>query len=85
MFNTEEEKTFFLDKYGISKRAFQDSMLSWKTLDEIATDYNNLSEHRETVKKYAEVIQGFQGVHSLRYREKDVEHLIEKIIRKNAI
>ena len=84
MFKTEKEKKDFCKKYNISEDRFRESLVSWDGLSLIAEDYNSKrNEHMDTVRKYADNIQRCQYVHSLSYRVKDVEHLIEKIIRKN--
>ncbi len=84
MFETVEEQKDFLIKYNISQERFRNSFISWDILREIADDFEiHRNEHRKTVQEYASVIQQCSGVHSLSYRVKDTEHLVEKIIRKN--
>lgn len=84
MFQTEKEQKEFCKKYNISEERFRESLVSWKCLSLIAEDYNiKRNGHMDTVRKYADNLQQCQYVHSLSYRVKDVEHLIEKIIRKN--
>lgn len=84
MFESEEDRQRFLLKYNISQDRFRKSLLSWDTLREIADDFEvHRNEHVDTVQEYALAIQQCSGVHSLSFRVKDVEHLIEKIIRKN--
>lgn len=85
MFESVEEQQDFLEKYNISQDRFRESFLSWDTLREIADDFEaHKSEHMKTVQEYALVIQQCLGVHSLSFRVKNTEHLIEKIIRKNG-
>lgn len=84
MLRTVKEQTDFCTKYNISSGKFRESMLTWEELEQIAADFEfKKDEHQNTVKQYADVLQKCCGVHSLSYRVKDTEHLIEKIIRKN--
>jgi len=84
MFESEEDQQHFLKKYNISQKRFRESLISWDTLREIADDYEiHRNEHLDTVQKYALAIQQCLGVHSLSFRVKETEHLLEKIIRKN--
>lgn len=84
MFNTEQEQKKFCKKYNISDERFRKSRLTWGELEDIAADFKQKrDEHQNTVKQYAEAIQQCPYVHSLSYRVKDEEHLVEKIIRKN--
>ena len=85
MFESEEYQQHFLQKYNISQDQFRESFLSWNTLREIADDFEiHKDEHLNTVEKYALAIHQCLGVHSLSFRVKETEHLIEKIIRKNG-
>lgn len=85
MFESVEEQQKFLVKYNISQDRFRESFMSWETLSEIANDFeSNKDEYLKTVREYALAIQQCSGVHSLSFRVKDVEHLLEKIIRKNG-
>lgn len=85
MFEAVEDQQKFLVKYNISQERFRESFMSWETLSEIASDFeSNKDEHLKTVQEYALAIQQCSGVHSLSFRVKDVEHLLEKIIRKNG-
>ena len=85
MFESEEDRQHFLVKYNISQDRFRESLLSWETLREIADDFEvHRNEHLNTVQAYALAIQQCSSVHSLSFRVKDTEHLVEKIIRKNG-
>lgn len=85
LFESEEDRQHFLTKYNISQNRFRESLLSWDTLREIADDFEvHRNEHLNTVQEYALAIQQCSSVHSLSFRVKDTEHLIEKIIRKNG-
>ncbi len=85
MFLTREEQSCFLAQFNISEEQFRESMLTWDELDKIANNFEKTKdEHQSTVRKYAEVFQQCSDVHSLGYRVKETNHLIEKIIRKNS-
>ncbi len=72
----------FLKKFGI-KDLFYKSNLSWEMLMQIAEDYESKMEvFQEIAVTYVNQLNSLPQVHSVRYRLKDIEHLIEKIIRK---
>lgn len=80
-------KEDFLKKYNITEESFKAAELSW---DEICIIYNDFDENK--IDKYGNILEKFlntylrdtnkNGVHSIRSRVKDPEHLLEKIIRK---
>ena len=85
MFESEEDQQHFLEKYKISQDQFRKSLITWDTLREIVDDFEaHKNEYLNTVQEYALAIQQCSGVHSLSFRIKETEHLIEKIIRKNG-
>ncbi|MFZ2189060.1 MAG: hypothetical protein WAV73_05875 [Candidatus Moraniibacteriota bacterium] len=74
----------FLEKHNKTKKEFTDSGYVWDDLLKIAEDYKESLRDLEPVAKYfVERIKELEGVHSVWYRLKDQEHLIEKIIRKH--
>lgn len=77
------QKVFF-EKYSISEAQFRKTKLKWKDLEDI---YHDFESKRFEFEPTAEDITGrllkIPKVHSVRYRIKDSEHLIEKIIRKS--
>ncbi|WP_323950229.1 RelA/SpoT domain-containing protein [Aeromonas caviae] len=78
------EKDEFLEKYNISNVDFTASGIEWKALLDIGNDhYENLESRKGTAEYFAKIIQGCKQVHSVRWRVKDPEHLMEKIVRKN--
>ncbi|MDC6131773.1 RelA/SpoT domain-containing protein [Burkholderia gladioli] len=82
---TEDKESEFLLRNRISVDEWEKSACSWPVLQEIASDHeNNFSGLATTAEFVAKTIQGFSGVHSVRWRVKDTEHLIEKIIRKRS-
>ncbi len=82
---TEVDESQFLIRNRISREEWDNSGCSWSELQEIAGDHEkNLSKLLTVAEFIAKTIQNFSGVHSVRWRVKDTEHLIEKIIRKKA-
>ncbi len=74
----------FLKKYN-NEELFLQSGLSWKTLMEIAADYLSKTKiFKETAADFVQEISNLEPVHSVRFRIKNPEHLIEKIIRKSV-
>lgn len=73
----------FLKKYNISKENFKNTELDWNVLKEIFIDFNqNKHIYEPAAKDIVERLITLKTVHSVKYRIKDAEHLIEKIIRK---
>ncbi len=73
----------FLKKYNIPLEDFEKTGLVWDGLMTIKEDFNTYRLELEPPAKY--LIERFHkanNVHSVRYRIKDSEHLIAKIIRK---
>lgn len=75
----------FLKKNRISHELWEKSALEWELLAAIAADHEAQYERlRDTAELFARVIQRFPSVHSVRWRVKDTDHLLEKIVRKRA-
>jgi putative GTP pyrophosphokinase len=75
----------FLRRNRIDAADWDKSGLSWEQLEAIADDHNKQSEYlRDSAELFARVIQRFPGVHSVRWRVKETEHLMVKIVRKRA-
>ncbi len=80
-----KELTDFLDRNRISPEDWEKSKLDWKILREIADDYESqLPQLRDAADVFVKTIQRIPCVHSVSWRVKDPEHLLEKIIRKCA-
>lgn len=76
-----DQKTFF--KIYDNEELFYQSGLSWDILMDISRDYEGkLDEFKRTADEYVNQISVIPQVHSVRFRLKDTDHLIEKIIRK---
>lgn len=79
----------FLLKYNkrseYNSDLFKSAKLTWRDLMDVIKHYRGLKNQLEQDRlKFISKIQDINGVHSIRSRLKDEEHLIEKIIRKVA-
>lgn len=81
----EDDRKAFQKRFNISNETFEKACISWSEMNEIRADH--LSHHNDHERAAAEVtahLQKFPGVHSLKYRVKDPDHLLDKIVRKRA-
>ena len=77
------EQNDFLKKYNIDEKEFKKTKLVWNDLLEIYLDYIAIIPLLESSAIYIfNNLMKADKVHSVRYRIKDAEHVIEKIIRK---
>lgn len=75
----------FLLRNNVSQDTWHASQCDWNSLLEIANDHEkNFPGLVQSADFFAKLIQAFPVVHSVRWRVKDPEHLIEKIVRKRA-
>lgn len=75
----------FKKRNSISNSDWEKSECKWEELTAIANHYIQSQKFlEETAQFFAKVIQTFSAVHSVRWRVKDVEHVLEKIVRKRA-
>ncbi|MBN3841213.1 MULTISPECIES: RelA/SpoT domain-containing protein [Burkholderia] len=82
---TEDSHEAFLTRNRLSKELWDRSGCIWAELRDIAHDHeNNLDALATSAEFFAKTIQRFERVHSVRWRVKDTEHLLEKIVRKRA-
>lgn len=80
-----DNKTDFLAKYQIEDKTYRKTKLKWEDLKAIHNDFSDKVNHLNSIGlSISNALQGQTGVHSVRFRVKDPEHLIEKIIRKVA-
>lgn len=76
------DQSAFLKKYGIENEFYQ-SKLSWNVLMEIVDDYESKRDRfQEIAVEYVNKLNSLSQVHSVKFRLKETEHLVEKIIRK---
>lgn len=78
-------KDEFLNKYNIPADIYDRTGYSWEDLTDIYADYQQRYDEldRAAAPLFNTLIK-IDKVHSVRYRIKDPEHVIEKIIRKKA-
>jgi putative GTP pyrophosphokinase len=75
----------FLSRNRVESTVWEQSGLSWLQLQEIAADHDAQLEHLcGSAELFARVIQRIPTVHSVRWRVKDTDHLLQKIVRKCA-
>lgn len=73
----------FLHNNRISQQQWQASKITWLTLRAIGLCHEQRSVVlNQTAETYARIIQQCTHVHSVRWRVKDPQHLMEKIVRK---
>lgn len=73
----------FFERYNIKEDEFKKTGLTWEMLSEIYDDYAKRTSNLEDVAaSLFRSLSKMEYVHSVRYRVKNAEHLIEKIIRK---
>jgi putative GTP pyrophosphokinase len=78
------EKSDFFAKYKINEAEFKNSKLIWDNLLDIYSDFKGkIKQYESAGKMITEDLRDEPKVHSIKYRVKDPEHLIEKIIRKS--
>ncbi|MBZ4336739.1 RelA/SpoT domain-containing protein, partial [Corallococcus sp. AS-1-12] len=74
----------FLEKFNIPIDNFKKSGIEWSKLEKIHADYvRKMQSLLPTLNYVREQLGSAEGVHSIKARLKDPEHLIEKIIRKS--
>ena len=80
------EKKNFLTKYRLDESDLQKADIDWHELQLIADEYNRMESllhdiGKDFVNDYLYEIAR-AGIHSYRYRTKEVGHLLEKVVRK---
>ncbi len=79
----DERRAQVLQRHEISQKAFEETGLKWTDLEAIADDHRNRSATLLSVGEFvADCVRRVPGVHSVKSRVKDPEHLMVKIIRK---
>ena len=75
----------FLERNRIELDVYNSANISWEDLLKIGLKHQeNFSLLADTAAFLSKVLQQGVGVHSVRWRVKDAEHLMEKIVRKKA-
>lgn len=74
----------FIKKYNIDLKALRKAKITSRDAENIITDYDKFVYQLENIAVFLTTqLQKCDDVHSVRFRIKEAEHLIEKIIRKN--
>jgi len=77
------DKKYFFDKYKIDEQKFVEAGLRWEDLMKVYDDFRKRAPmYEEMAKSIVGRLNREKSIHSIKYRIKDGEHLIEKIIRK---
>ncbi|ELX4199999.1 hypothetical protein ACCH70_004423 [Vibrio vulnificus] len=80
-----KELESFLERNNISPNDWENCQTDWDVLKAIGLDHSErLEQRKETAELFARVIQRCPKVHSVRWRVKEPEHLMEKIVRKTT-
>lgn len=75
----------FLKNNHLTNKRWQQADISWEILKAIGKKHEDELSNLESVAEYiTKIIQKFNNVHSVRWRVKDTEHLLAKIVRKKA-
>lgn len=80
------DKHTFLSTYNLSGDVFEEAGITWEELERIGTEYEKIEDHLRSLGKnfvndYLYDIEK-AGIHSYRYRTKQVGHVLEKVLRK---
>ena len=75
----------FQERNNVKPEAWQKSNILWDDLLEIGIDHEkSISDLMDSAEFMVKIIQRIDHVHSVRWRVKEPEHLLEKIVRKRA-
>ncbi len=78
------DRQVFFKKFRITEQVFRKCEYDWQELEAIYDSYMVLKAQLDAYAIHlVDEIKEFSQVHSVKFRTKDPEHLIEKIIRKN--
>ena len=77
------EKEKFLSRYSLDESALAEASLTWDDLCAIEASYQQIKPDLEAVGRYVvDALLKSRDVHSITFRLKDSEHLLEKVVRK---
>ena len=79
------EITTFLETQNLTQEQWDKANIEWATLSKIAENFNSrLDEFERAALSISATLQKQSSVHSVRWRVKNKDHLLAKIIRKRA-
>jgi ppGpp synthetase/RelA/SpoT-type nucleotidyltranferase len=77
------KKDKFVSDYNLTPERIEKACVDWSILETIFNDYIDRTENLKVAAiTLSETLRNCGAVHSLKFRIKDPEHLIEKIVRK---
>ena len=75
----------FLSRNNITAEDFEKCELDWELIKSIGVNHqSNIDKLEDLAESCTKTIQRFDKVHSVRWRVKNAEHLMEKIVRKTT-
>lgn len=78
-------KNDFYSRYNLSDESLKEAEIDWPELKAIKKEYEKLHDTLDVVGRFAvDQMISSPVIHSINYRLKDSEHLLEKIIRKRC-
>lgn len=78
-------KTDFFSQYNLSDDILEKADLQWTDLTDIKTEFDKIRETLDSVGRFVvDQMIGCSPIHSINYRLKDSDHLLEKIVRKKC-
>jgi len=78
------DKNSFFERYSIDEDEFSKLGIGWGELMELYYDYSErAADYEDTARYLVGLMNKEKSIHTIKYRVKDKEHLIEKIIRKS--
>lgn len=82
---TKNDRQDFIKKYNINPAKLRHACITMKDAENIINDFEKTIINLESIGfSLTNILQKCEDVHSVRFRVKNPEHLIEKIIRKNS-
>jgi len=78
-------KTDFYSRYNLSDKILEDADIAWSELKAIKKECEQVKETLDAVGRFViDQMISCPAIHSINYRLKDSDHLLEKIVRKKC-
>ncbi len=78
-------KNDFYSRYNLSDEILKEGNISWSELKSIKKEYEKIEEILDAVGRFVvDQMISCNAIHSINYRLKDSDHLLEKIVRKKV-
>lgn len=76
-------KNEFYSRYNLSDENLKEADISWSELKLIKKEYEEMEDTLDAVGRFVvDQMMGCNAIHSINYRLKNSDHLIEKVVRK---